>query len=454
MKLFCLKKFTISLFGMSILSSFSYANDWHNSQYDSQTNKQLLSLEEIKAHINESSIRNNFTFNIGNTFYYYDCRGNYYIWTNNYWEKIPNTIGNPFANQTDLEKHVRKNNIYIGATFCFNGNWYYYGINGFQYSDKGRWFILEKTQNSNSKYKRIISNNEAESKLINVKNHVTQYSIQSYTSFRMNGECYYHDGNGNFYISKNGQWVKLDLSSQTQEREYGNNYGSDNAKDMKSNTHNLNNEAENKLTNVKNHVTQYSIQSYTSFSMNGECYYHDGNGNYYISNNGQWVKFGTSTQVQDRDYGNNYGNDNFKEMESFTHMENAVKPYIIKIKQNLMRLGVSKSEIDKVNNIPIRFASLSSQNAAGMCYFGYTNRIEIDYSWHNLGDNEKMTLLAHELGHCAWQIDHVHDSSKIMNTSLSYRINEYSWQNFAAKIKNKSNMYALTNNNWYGYSIE
>lgn len=78
--------------------------------------------------------------------------------------------------------------------------------------------------------------------------------------------------------------------------------------------------------------------------------------------------------------------------------------------------------IDTIRDIEIRFQTISQLGKSGRCWsFGDgTHKIEIDPQyWFEGSDNDRLSLLYHELGHC--DLDYQHsDTTSIMN---SYGLN-------------------------------
>lgn len=125
------------------------------------------------------------------------------------------------------------------------------------------------------------------------------------------------------------------------------------------------------------------------------------------------------------------------------------KSFIKSIKEILNSLDVSGISIQKIDLVSINYKNIND-DADGICNIESYNdkngkkiitsrNIFMDLSkWNRLSDEEKKALLAHELGHCAWGLNHLTFKNQIMSPIVT-NINKDAWIYFANQIKNVSN---------------
>ena len=65
------------------------------------------------------------------------------------------------------------------------------------------------------------------------------------------------------------------------------------------------------------------------------------------------------------------------------------------------------SEYPQTHNLSIEFGYIPNKDHAGLCFYD-KNAIVIDINhWRLLSPNQKVILLAHEIGHCLYHWEHV-----------------------------------------------
>lgn len=131
--------------------------------------------------------------------------------------------------------------------------------------------------------------------------------------------------------------------------------------------------------------------------------------------------------------------------------------YVNFITQKLVNFEVTNSQLQKIKSVSIRFGEVSlhkntsvsasndtSKKAIGSCEKPRKNKkiesreITIDLSnWTSLSREMKMNLIAHELGHCAWNLKHIETENKVMSPVVS-AFTEDEWKYFAEQIKNSN----------------
>lgn len=131
--------------------------------------------------------------------------------------------------------------------------------------------------------------------------------------------------------------------------------------------------------------------------------------------------------------------------------------YVNFIKQKLTNLEVTNTQLQKINFVSIRFGKISvvennpsdasndsSSETLGACKRPTDNRIKefraisIDLTkWTELSYKKKINLIAHELGHCAWDLEHNDSKNKVMSHVVS-EITEGEWRYFAEQVKNSN----------------
>ena len=130
--------------------------------------------------------------------------------------------------------------------------------------------------------------------------------------------------------------------------------------------------------------------------------------------------------------------------------------YLEKLKVKLLKININPSQIEKINNVSIilqkndssselnNSSRDSSKDILGVCKKNTLNnqitsrKIYIDRSkWYLLDEEKKLNLIAHELGHCAWNLKHLDTSNQVMSPHVT-DLNEYEWNYFVQQI-NESN---------------
>ena len=151
---------------------------------------------------------------------------------------------------------------------------------------------------------------------------------------------------------------------------------------------------------------------------------------------------GCGNQVNE---GNNSSSNN---VESFGDVNPSFNFYIEKVKNKLFKYGVNYQSIQKINYVSINYGEIKDE-AVGVCNTKFkihdnidkeitSRKIMIDpIKWNNLNQEEKIEILAHELGHCAWLLNHLDSENQIMSPIVS-NINEDAWLYFANQIKSIS----------------
>ena len=120
------------------------------------------------------------------------------------------------------------------------------------------------------------------------------------------------------------------------------------------------------------------------------------------------------------------------------------------VKQKLSNYGVPKSYLNKMDLVNLNFGTVTHP-AIGECKTEYdvysngkrkiTNRtIFIDLKkWNDINDEEmKAGIIAHEYGHCAWELMHLNIKGEIMS-EVVYNISEKNWRYFVKQIMNSGN---------------
>jgi len=127
--------------------------------------------------------------------------------------------------------------------------------------------------------------------------------------------------------------------------------------------------------------------------------------------------------------------------------------YLKNLKEKLLKLNISLSKIEKINNVSIilnkndssnevnSFSRDSSKDILGVCKKNTLNneitsrKIFIDKSkWELLDEEKRLNLIAHELGHCAWNLKHLDTNNQIMSPHVT-DLSENEWDYFAQQIK-------------------
>ncbi|WP_397601859.1 hypothetical protein [Silvanigrella sp.] len=127
--------------------------------------------------------------------------------------------------------------------------------------------------------------------------------------------------------------------------------------------------------------------------------------------------------------------------------------YLQKLKEKLLRLNINSSQIEKINNVSIilqkndssselnNSSRDSSKDVLGVCKKNSLNneiisrKIFIDrIKWDLLDEEKRLNLIAHELGHCAWNLKHLNTNNQVMSPHVT-ELNEYEWNYFAQQIK-------------------
>lgn len=241
----------ILIITLSLMPTSSFANNFNFENNYTQANENM-ELKKIKEYIDKNLIPNNSTFCIDNICYYYDCQGNYYVYKNG-WIKLENTFENSLSNPILLNEYIKKNNINPYPYFCFNGNWYRYTNNEFQYLKNGYWQKLENSINKNIS----VINNE----LIKIKEYINKNLQENNNAFQISGIWYYYSCNGKYYYyNKQNKWVEIENTRE--------------------------NETVRPEILIK-YIAKYSINTNDSFCFNGNWYYYN-NGGYKFYRNGNW----------------------------------------------------------------------------------------------------------------------------------------------------------------------
>ena len=98
-----------------------------------------------------------------------------------------------------------------------------------------------------------------------------------------------------------------------------------------------------------------------------------------------------------------------------------------------------------VDTIPTDENSPKDSVVLGRCYYsklGKGEYIEISrVEWETSSDIAKFALIAHEQGHCAFDLGHASSSGEVMSPLLSY--SEGSFERFWAKLKKMSDFKSL-----------
>lgn len=139
----------------------------------------------------------------------------------------------------------------------------------------------------------------------------------------------------------------------------------------------------------------------------------------------------------------------FPENESFGKVDPSFTLYLNRVKNTLIRLGISRASLQKIDYVSINYEAINGK-AVGVCnteiikesngkIIYSSKKIFMDpYKWSNLNEEGKKEILAHELGHCAWGLDHLNYNYQIMSEVVS-NINENAWIYFSNQIKNVRN---------------
>ncbi|KAB8039933.1 hypothetical protein GCL60_06635 [Silvanigrella paludirubra] len=127
--------------------------------------------------------------------------------------------------------------------------------------------------------------------------------------------------------------------------------------------------------------------------------------------------------------------------------------YLKNLKEKLLKLNINPSQIEKINNVSLilhkndssnevnSFSRDSSKDILGVCKKNTLNnevtsrKIFIDRSkWELLDEEKRLNLIAHELGHCAWNLKHLDTNNQIMSPHVT-DLSENEWAYFAQQIK-------------------
>ena len=124
-------------------------------------------------------------------------------------------------------------------------------------------------------------------------------------------------------------------------------------------------------------------------------------------------------------------NRQFQKKNKVLYTDKIINKHVVDIKSKLNPYGIDENTLNKIN-----------EKAAAFCVYDTKEVVLHTKVWEQIKYNSKTILLAHEIGHCAWKLQHIETPLEIMFKSFVdiYSYGEKHWKFFADTICKKENL--------------
>ena len=141
-------------------------------------------------------------------------------------------------------------------------------------------------------------------------------------------------------------------------------------------------------------------------------------------------------------------NRQFQKKNKVLYTDKIINKHVVDIKSKLNHYGIDENTLNKINEITFYFSDAeedfnkNNEKAAAFCVYDTKEVVLHTKVWEQIKYNSKTILLAHEIGHCAWKLQHIETPLEIMFKSFVdiYSYGEKHWKFFADTICKKENL--------------